>query len=111
MLVVDAEQHGGFVDGNVLLDGLLKSLLQISNDGNATLTVSGLTGPCATQYSVSWTSGSIAAGQMQNVGVRFAPSAAQNCSGIITVNGDQTSGTNTISSAVPARPGTAAAPA
>src|SRR5262245_7071392 len=83
---------GNVTIGEVRSDGIL----QISNDGNSTLTVTGLTGPCNTQYSVSWTNGSIAAGQAQNVGVRFAPTVAQNCSGIITVNGDQTSGTNTI---------------
>jgi hypothetical protein len=79
--------------GEVRNDGLL----QISNDGNAALTITGLAGPCATAYTASWTSGSIAPAQVQNVTIRFAPTAAQSCSGALSVNGDQTSGTNTIS--------------
>jgi hypothetical protein len=38
----------------------------------------------------------VAPQQTLNVGVRFRPIVAQNCSGPITVNGDQTSGPNTI---------------
>jgi hypothetical protein len=41
-------------------------------------------------------SGTISAGASQTVSVRFAPTAAQSCTGVVTVNGDQTSGTNTI---------------
>jgi hypothetical protein len=47
-------------------------------------------------FSPSWASGTIPAGGSQQVINRFAPTVAQNYSGTVTVNGDQTSGTNTI---------------
>jgi len=78
--------------GDVRTDGLMT----ISNSGSAPLTVSGMTGPCGSFFTVSWLSGTISPGASQTVSVRFAPTAAQNCTGVITVNGDQTSGTNTI---------------
>ena len=73
--------------------------LTISNSGNATLTVSGITVPSVggvVPYSASFTSGSIAAGGSQPVTIRFAPTAAASYNGTLIVNGDQTSGTNTI---------------
>ena len=45
---------------------------------------------------MSWASGTISAGASQSVSIRFAPTAAQSCTGVVTVNGDQTAGTNTI---------------
>jgi len=48
-------------------------------------------------YGTSFSSGTIAAGGSQPVTIQFAPTAAQSYSGTLTVNGDQTSGTNTIS--------------
>jgi hypothetical protein len=79
--------------GEVRTDGLLT----ISNDGNATLTVTSITLPCGSSYVASWTSGTIPAGSTQAVSLRFAPTTAQNCTGLLTVIGDQTAGTNTIS--------------
>jgi hypothetical protein len=84
--------YGQVTVGDVRTDGAIT----ISNSGNATLTVSGITGPCGSFFSVSWASGTISAGGSQVVNVRFAPTAVQNCSGVVTVNGDQTSGSNTI---------------
>jgi len=46
-------------------------------------------------FSGAW-SGTIAAGSQTNVTVTFAPVAVTNYSGIVTVNSDATSGTNTI---------------
>jgi hypothetical protein len=77
--------------GDVRTDGILV----INNDGNATLTVSGISSPSSV-YTLNWTNGTIAPGASQTVGIRFAPTAEQNYSGTLTVNGDQTSGTNTI---------------
>jgi len=44
----------------------------------------------------SWTTGTIGAGASQQVTIQFSPVAAQSYGGILTVNGDQTGGTNTI---------------
>ena len=93
--------YGQVTVGDVRTDGSLT----ISNSGTATLNVSGLTGPCGNFFSVSWSSGAIPAGTSQVVNVRFAPTAVQNCSGVVTVNGDQTSGTNTIAVTVNIVPG------
>jgi hypothetical protein len=77
--------------------------LTVSNLGNSALTISGMTvsGGFASVLTSSWTSGTIAAGGSQVVSLRFAPTAAQTYTGTLTVNGDQTSGTNsaTISGA------------
>jgi len=69
-------------------------MLAISNNGNSTLTVTGITGPSG--YTASWTSGTIAAGANQDVTVRFTPIAETSYNGTVTVNADHTSGTNTI---------------
>jgi len=68
----------------------------IANGGTSMLTVSGLTGPCGSSFSASWLSGTISAGASQTISLRFAPTSAQSCTGVVTVNGDQTAGTNTI---------------
>lgn len=66
----------------------------IANSGNESLVVTGMTGPEG--YTASWTSGTIVAGGSQAVTVRFAPTAATTYNGTVTVNGNHTSGTNTI---------------
>jgi hypothetical protein len=70
----------------------------ISNTGNAVLTITSLTAPSdlADLLSASWISGQIAAGASQVVTVTFAPTQPGSYAGTLTVNGDQTSGTNTI---------------
>jgi hypothetical protein len=70
--------------------------MTIANSGTGTLTVSGMTGPCGSSFAVSWASGTISAGASQTVSIRYAPTAAQNCTGVVTINGDQTAGTNTL---------------
>ena len=67
--------------------------LTIGNSGTATLTVSGITSPDG--YTLNWTNGTIAPGGLQQVAVRFTPTAARSYDGMLTVNGDHTSGTNT----------------
>ena len=69
--------------------------LTISNTGNSPLTISGMLVPGGA-YSASWQNGTIAAGASQAVTIRFAPTAAADYTGVLTVNGDQTSGTNTV---------------
>jgi hypothetical protein len=84
---------GDVIVGQVRSDGVLV----INNDGNSTLTVTGITAPCgATAYSSSFTSGTITAGGSVTAAIRFAPVAVGSCAGTLTVNGDQTGGTNTI---------------
>ena len=70
---------------------------RITNSGNATLTVTGttVTGGLAAHTTASFTNGTIAAGGSQTVLVRFQPTTSGNYSGTISVNGDQTSGSNT----------------
>ena len=88
---------GNLSFGNVQVSDVRNDgLLVITNDGNSTLTISGLTAPAGGVYTATWASGTISPGATQNVGIRFAPTAALNYSGVITVSGDQTSGTNTI---------------
>jgi hypothetical protein len=85
-------RFGDVIIGDVRNDGVLT----ISNDGNTALTVTGMTQPAGGAYSASWTSGTISPGATQTVNIRFAPTVVQSYTGNITVNGDQTSGTNTI---------------
>ena len=70
------------------------ALLTIYNNGNSTMTVSGISYPSG--FSGSW-SGTIAAGGSQGVTVTFSPTSAISYGGTVTVNSDATSGTNTIS--------------
>lgn len=71
-------------------------ILTISNDGNANLTFTSISGPCASAFSASPTSGNVAPGQTTNVAITFAPTTPSNCSGNIVVAGDHTAGTNSI---------------
>jgi hypothetical protein len=76
-------------------------MLTISNSGNSTLTVSGLTVsgmtvPGGSVYLPGVTGATIPAGQSQQVPITFTATVAQSYDGTLTVNGDQTSGENTI---------------
>src|SRR5262245_58296711 len=82
--------------GQVTVGDAQTKTIAISNSGSDMLTVAGMTGPCGGSFSVSWSGGPISPGASQPVSVRFSPTATQNCSGVLTVNGDQTSGTNTL---------------
>ena len=85
---------GNLAFGAVLVGASATSTLTISNPGSAALTVTGVTGPNG--FTPSWTSGTIAAGASQAVTIRFAPTTAGNYSGTVTVNANQSSGTNTM---------------
>ena len=69
------------------------AILTITNSGNSTLNVSGISYP--TGFSGAW-SGSIASGGSHNVTVTFAPVAVASYGGTVTVTSDATSGTSTI---------------
>jgi len=79
--------------GDVQIGSTAERFLRITNSGNSPLNVTGLTGPGG--YTASWTSGTIPAGQTQQVTVRFTPTEPRTYNGTLTVNGDQTSGINT----------------
>jgi len=72
--------------------------LTVSNDGTETLQVTGMSGPCAGTYLTAQgdTAFAVTPGGTVSVGFRFAPRIRIDCSGTVTVFGNQTSGTNTI---------------
>ena len=86
---------GNLAFGAVAVGSRPTATLTISNSGNAPLTVTGLTGPGG--YTASWTSGTVPGGGTQLVTIGFAPTAATTYNGTLIVNGDQTSGTNSMS--------------
>ena len=85
---------GNLAFGNVTVNSSAQSTMTINNTGNSTMTVSSISFPSG--FSGSW-SGTIAAGNSQNVTVTFSPTSETSYSGTMTVNSDATSGVNTIS--------------
>src|SRR5262245_19989848 len=84
---------GNLAFGNVQVGGATTATMTVSNSGNSALTVSGMS--VSTSVSsvllASWTQGTIPAGNSQVVTIQFSPTAAQTYSGVLLVNGDQTS--------------------
>jgi len=89
---------GNLTFGNVTVGQSANATLTITNSGNGPLTITGLTVPSGsgTSYAASFTSGTIGAGASQPVTIQFKPASAGTYSGTLTVNGDQTSGPNTM---------------
>jgi hypothetical protein len=89
---------GNLAFGNVTVGQSASLTLTITNSGNATLTVSGMavTSGLGSVYASTFTSGTIPAGGSQVATIQFAPAAATSYGGTLQVNGDQTSGINTI---------------
>jgi hypothetical protein len=89
---------GNLAFGEVPVGSSRDATITLSNTGNAALNVTGLSvsGGLSQFLTSSWTSGQIAAGGSQVITIRFAPTEAGTYSGTLTVNGDQTSGTNTL---------------
>lgn len=89
---------GNLAFGNTEIGQSFSAVLKIENKGNSTLTITGMTvtGGMSTVIASTWTSGSISAGASHEATIKFTPTVAQSYSGTISVNGDQTSGTNTI---------------
>ena len=71
------------------------STITITNSGNAALTITGMTAPGGV-YTASSTTGTIEAGGALPVKILFKPTTVQSYNGTLTVNGDQTSGTNIL---------------
>ncbi len=82
--------------GTVSIGQEATASLTIRNTGNDALTITGMRVPSGGVYFVSWTNGTIPPAGSQQVTVYFAPTAATSYNGTFTVNGDQTSGTNTM---------------
>lgn len=80
--------------GNVDLGATATTTLNIANSGNELLTITGIDLPLG--YTADWISGTIIASGSKNVIITFVPTEAKDYNGTITVNGDQTGGTNTI---------------
>jgi hypothetical protein len=81
--------------GNVPVGQSSTSTLTITNTGNAVLTLTGLTAPGGV-YTANPAGMTVAAGGSLPVTIQFAPVAAVNYGGTLTISGDQTSGTNTL---------------
>ncbi len=91
---------GNLAFGNVFVGGQPADLtLNVNNDGNANLNVTGVSGPCGGAAVTLIGSTSFAVGPAQTVPLtfRFRPTAIQSCSGTVTVSSDATSGTSTAS--------------
>lgn len=90
---------GSLAFGNVTIGQSSTATLTITNSGTSTLTISGLsvTSSLSGTFVANWTSGTIASGGAQQVTIQFVPAAAQTYAGTITITGDQTSGSNTMS--------------
>jgi hypothetical protein len=92
--------NGNLAYGDVMVGTTKSATLTITNSGNSALTISGLsvsgTISSSSNVTASWTNGQIPAGGSQNVTINFTPTGVGGYSGTVTVNGDQTSGTNGI---------------
>jgi len=88
--------EGSLAFGDVPVGGSAQRDIRIFNQGSSPLTITGLTGPSG--FTASWTSGTVPGGNgRQDVTVRFNPTESRAYNGTLTVNGNQTSGTNTLS--------------
>jgi hypothetical protein len=86
---------GNLAFGNVAIGQEVSSTITITNSGNAVLTITGMTAP-GSVYTASATTGTIGAGGALPLQIFFKPTAAQSYNGTLTVNGNQTSGPNTL---------------
>ncbi len=85
---------GSLAFGNVETGKTATKVLTITNTGTGNLTVTGLTLPAG--FSAAFSGTVNANGGTQLVTITFAPTSAVVYSGNVTVNGNQTSGSNTI---------------
>jgi len=105
---------GNLAYGNVQVADTATANLTITNSGNSPLTITGFSvnNGLSSVLAANWMSGTIAASGSQQVTIRFTATAAQVYSGTLTVDGDQTSGANTmaVSGTGVAQPTTSPAP-
>lgn len=84
--------------GKIQVGQSFQATLNIRNNGNAPLTITGITGNngITSVLKASWTSGTIPPNSSVDSAIAFMPTAAITYGGTLQINGDQTSGTNTI---------------
>ena len=82
---------GSFIFDDTVVGETNQTTMTISNSGNTALAVSSISYPAG--FSGAW-SGTIAAGGSQDVTINFEPDAQGNFGGVMAVNSDSTSGTN-----------------
>ena len=88
---------GDLTFGQVMVGQSLQlQTLLISNAGTTALGVTSLTFPCSSMFGATPLPLTIHANGTSGVGVTFSPTAVQDCSGQVQVNGNQMSGKNTI---------------
>lgn len=89
---------GNMAFGNIQVGQSFSATLNVRNDGNSPLTISGLSGSTSfiSTLTTQGANFTLPAGTSHDVLVTFRPTAAQSYSGTLTVNADHTSGTNTI---------------
>jgi len=89
---------GNLAYGSVSVGSSSDATLTITNTGNAALTVTSMSisGGMADHVRANWTSGTIAPSASQAVRLTFQPQTAGTWNSTLTVNADQTSGSNTI---------------
>jgi hypothetical protein len=89
--------EGNLAFGNVIIGATDTRTVRIYNTGTETLNITGMTSPGAgTVFFADWNQGTIAPNTSHVVTFRFTPAAAQAYGGTLTINGNQTSGTNTL---------------
>jgi hypothetical protein len=95
--------------GDVKALAIAEKTIRIVNRGTGTMTVTGFTGPlgggvcqnpedievCGA-VSVSWTGGDIGPSQWRDIIVKFNAAHGDSINGMVTVNGNATSGTNVL---------------
>ncbi len=79
--------------GNVAVGQTQHRNLNISNSGNSPLTVSSISYPAG--FSGDWSGGTIPGGNSKTFSVTFSPVSQTNYGGLVTVDSNATSGTNT----------------
>lgn len=88
---------GDLTFGQVMVGQSLQlQTLLISNAGTTALGITSLTFPCSSMFGATPLPLTIHANGTSGVGVTFSPTAVQDCSGQVQVNGNQMSGKNTI---------------
>jgi MBG domain/Domain of unknown function (DUF4214)/MBG domain (YGX type)/Abnormal spindle-like microcephaly-assoc'd, ASPM-SPD-2-Hydin/Immunoglobulin domain len=85
---------GSMTFGSVALNSTAQRTLTIFNNGTAPLLVNSISLPNG--FSASWPSGTIPPNGSQSVVVTFSPAAATSYSGLIAVNSNATSGTQSV---------------
>jgi hypothetical protein len=92
IMALEGDLNFGDVDVNTSSE----KVIRIVNRGTATMTVTSLNAQGSDAFGASWTNGSIASNQWQDITIRFSPTAERSYSTTLTVLANQTSGTNTM---------------